>query len=169
MTRFTTGLRLVSLSVLCVAFMAPIAVSVAGAASSPKPGVGPGGLTSARLCSFVTSVQAQGLLRGATPDGPGYPNTDNPGNADCTWATNSGDNTSLSVSPNPGIKGCNGAKGKVLHFAGTTGCLPKTVVGMEVGKGKYYLEFTSNGVDASAKLTSTMEKVAAQVFMKLHA
>jgi hypothetical protein len=43
--------------------------------------------------------------------------------------------------------GCDGAPGRDLHFDGTTACLPKPSieVGMEVGKGKYYLEFLQTG------------------------
>jgi hypothetical protein len=68
-------------------------------------------------------------------------------------------------------RGVKGPPGRDLHFDGTTACLPKPSieVGMEVGKGKYYLEFFADGVSASSNLTSTMEKVATQVFMDLHA
>lgn len=169
LSKVGAGLRLGSLSLLALGLTAAIPISTAAAASSPKPGIGPGGLTSARLCGFVSASEIPGLLGGASPEGSGNPNNYNLGSADCTWATSTGANTSLSVSTNPGIKGCNGAKGKLVHFAGTTGCVPKIQVGMEVGKGKYYLEFSTNGISASPKLTSTMEKVATQVFKDVHA
>ena len=70
-----------------------------------------------------------------------------------------------------GSNGRDGAPARDLHFDGTTACLPKPSieVGMEVGKGKYYLEFFADGVSASSNLTSTMEQVAIQVFKDLHA
>ena len=171
MSKRVAGLRLGILTILAIGFTASVALSPASATSKARPGVGPGGLTSARLCSFVSAEEAQGLLGGAMPDGLGTPDNENLGSAQCTWATDGGANNSLSVSSNPGIKGCDGSPGKVLHFAGASGCLPKPSleVGMEVGKGKYYLEFSADGVNASSNLTSTMETVATQVLKDLHA
>jgi hypothetical protein len=170
-SKCVAGLRLGGLTILAMGLTASLALSPASAASKPKPGVGPGGLTSARLCSLVSAQEAQGLLGGKTPAGPGTPQTENVGSAQCTWAAVGGANNSLSVSRNVGTKGCDGISGKDLHFDGTTACLPKPKieVGMEVGKGKYYLEFFADGVSANSNLTSTMEKVATQVFEDLHA
>jgi hypothetical protein len=171
MSKCVAGLRLGSLTILAIGFMASIALSPASATSRKKPGVGPGGLTSARLCSLVSAKEVQGLLGGMTPEGAGTPQNESVGSAQCTWATDSGANNSLSVSSNVGTKGCDGSPGRDLHFDGTTACLPKPSieVGMEVGKGKYYLEFFADGVSASSNLTSTMEQVAIQVFKDLHA
>src|ERR1700728_956731 len=170
MSKCAAGLRLGILTILAMGFTASLALSPASA-TSKQPGVGPGGVTSARLCSLVSAEEAQGLLGGKTPEGPGTPQTENVGSAQCTWAAVGGANNSLSVSTNVGTKGCDGSPGRDLHFDGTIACLPKPSieVGMEVGKGKYYLEFFADGVSASSNLTSTMEKVATQVFKTLHA
>jgi hypothetical protein len=170
-------LRVAGVVILGLGLLISLALPVAaaskhkGSASTPRLGVGPGGLTSARLCSFVSASEEQSLLGGATPEGSGYANDDNEGEADCTWATTNGANNSLSVSTNPGIKGCNGSKGKVLQIDGWSGCLPlpSIEVGMEAAKGKYYLEFSADGVSASSSLASAMEKVATQVFKDVHA
>lgn len=173
MGKITGALRVAGGAILAIGLSISIAFPVAAAASTSKPkmGIGPGGLTSARLCSFVGASEVQGLLGGATPEGTGTPQLYNLGSAECTWATANGANTSLSVSTNPGIKGCNGSKGKVLHIAGWSGCLflPSEEVGMDAEKGKYNFEFTTDGIKASASLTSAMEKVVTQVFKDVHA
>src|ERR1700728_1562905 len=178
MRKSTGALRIVGGAILGVGLSISIAFPVAASTkhkgststtSKIKAGIGPGGLTSARLCSFVSASEGQSLLGGATPEGLGYADNDNEGACQCTWATTNGANNSLSVSTNPGIKGCNGAKGKVLRIAGWSGCVPSTEVGMEAAKGKYYLAFFADGVTAGSSLTSTMEKVATQVFKDVHA
>ena len=110
---------------------------------SLKPGVGPAGLTSARLCGLVTASGVKALLNGAAPEagtGPndGSPNSQVAGQAKCTWADARGDSDSLTISTNPGISGCNGQQGTVIHQGGWAGCWVKTR-GLFAYEGVYYL------------------------------
>lgn len=138
-----------------------------------KPGVGPDGLTSAQVCSLVTSSEVQGLLGGTTPEGAGNPDTDNLGSATCVWATAGGENNSLAVSKNPGASGCNGLSGKgihTLHVSGWSGCYDQAYGQLTAYKGAYYLSFSADlGSSVPAGLESAEESVATQVFAKLHA
>jgi hypothetical protein len=139
-----------------------------------KPGVGPNGLTSAKLCSLVTPSEVQGLLGGTTPEGAGNPDTDNLGSATCVWATTNGENNSLSVSKNVGTSGCNGLTGHgihTLHVSGWTGCYDEASGGAVTAyKGAYYLSFSPElGDTPPAGLEPAEESVATQIFSKLHA
>ena len=163
-----------------IAVLASIGPSLSASAAytPPKPGVGPKGLTSKRVCTLVTPAQQKALLDGQDVNtqvigvNHGSPQQNNPGQAACTWSDEAGNNVTLAINGSPaGPSSCpTSAISSPVRTASWKGCW-STAQGLSVDKGIYALSITyqSGGGAVPAKLKPVMEAVATSVLKQLRA
>lgn len=123
-------------------------------------------VTAQQVCGLLPASLIQAMLNGKPPDGPGNPQTQNTGQATCTWSDSAGDNFSVTVSSPPeGTRSdCNSSPGKTISGPDWQGCIFNSGAGFGVD-GSYYVEIpAANGLIESA---TNERAVVAAVFQGL--
>jgi hypothetical protein len=163
-------------TVLCGAFILvswTCGAQPAFATSAPKLGIGPGGLTTAKLCGLITPAEATALLDGNPATGPGSNDATNAeaGTAICLLVGGNGLNNAIEVGPRKGFTGCNENPGKVIHIAGWSGCLFKgsEAYPMSAYKGNLLITFSTDvGESTPQSVIKAEEATTTHLFKVLH-
>ena len=160
------AIALASISFGCATMLAVASPASAAKYKPPAAGVASNGVTSAHVCKLLTIAQAQSLLNGSPPVGPGTPQSI-PGQATCTWADSAGSNATVMVTGSSGPLSCS-KPAKAVAGKGWKGCYYAAETDMAFRKGNYAVSVQEDFGGTSPNLRAADVSALNSIYKALH-